>query len=220
VLALLLLSLNAGNSQASSTDVTVHVRLRYCSAVSTPWRATKSTSVDVLLTPSYPRTPPIHYDLSPTFLSKDELGLSFKVTPGDYQVYVPWKSTSGPFLGADFLLTVLPGQPRSVGASICTTTRHYDSFRSVAGTLSFPIAFALILNDHSNTIVTIDGQAYYANGLPPGRLTLRAYLGGESRYCDFDIPKPSDGVWLYEHIRLDLSLAEFAKAESNGGCRL
>ena len=216
---LVLIWLSAAEAKAmlaSSTaaNVAINVQMIYCSRILESDYVKQDTDVIVRLYPhmSGQSAPPIEIHLKPTDVSQNGFGIAFNIGPGDYGVTVDWKS-GGPLLtGADFLLTVLPNQPRVIGAIICDTLTHHDSYRYAAGVLSIPAASAVMLNEHGNKPVAIDGSAYYANGLSPGKLTLRIYFADGFRYCDFSLSDGTKKNWMYEGIIFDITPDRIRKA--------
>lgn len=179
-----LLALNAAVAQSDSIN-----RDGYIEATIIPCRAQESTTgarvefIDEAKTPTELERPQFE-QLS---LHGDAAFLRAKLPASTYDTIVFWGQCNG---RAD--ITVLPGYSRRVVLALSSTCCLIDSEHgSLAGTLPFagltvsvaacqgPQCSATSSDDSGSPSrqgivypATVDGRAYYANGLPPGFWTL------------------------------------------------
>lgn len=131
------------------------------------------------------------------------------LAPGNYSFAIQW-----PFGGSTFSTSLMSGHPRHVTLSVCNAITFRDSNRSVFGTLPSGGFAALIRTRDGDLPAFVDGDAFYANNVPDGKLTLRLFFPPDGRlYCDLDV---SDGSkdWQYEHIRFNIDAKDLASKAS------
>jgi hypothetical protein len=157
---------------------------------------------------------------SPTYAE-----IEFSIAPGAYELFTdfgltPRGSDTGAqtFLGSNFIVTVLPGEPRHLIARTCDGTTLYDSHRTIAGSLPGQGFAVTIETREGQELADVDGDAYYIAGIGPGQVKLHLYRTGHREVCYVTIPGTDADTSSYQAIRFDISWSLLGSAASGGPC--
>ncbi|MEO6913976.1 MAG: hypothetical protein ABI182_08170 [Candidatus Baltobacteraceae bacterium] len=114
--------------------------------------------------------------------------VSAYVAPGSYRIHVGWPDIGKGNCGADESITILKDHPRRLTLLGHKGIVLTSSTNSIAGLLPFPGLHISLRYASDDYLVpgSVEGDAYYFDGVPPGHAYLRIF-GPRYRWVEFDL---------------------------------